>query len=110
MPVQMLREFLDYHRVKYVVISHSPAFTAMEIAASAQTLSGTAEHLQQLWVAVRPKETYYRIPPAAGVNASINDMALWLIAQMGHRPGAESALMGRGRAPSRRRSPRPVRR
>jgi Ala-tRNA(Pro) deacylase len=35
MPVQMLREFLDYHRVKYVVISHSPAFTAMEIAASA---------------------------------------------------------------------------
>ena len=35
MPVQMLREFLDYHLVKYVVISHSPAFTAMEIAASA---------------------------------------------------------------------------
>ena len=26
------------------------------------------------------------MPPAAGVNASINDMALWLIAQMGHRP------------------------
>ena len=38
------------------------------------------------WLAVRPKETYYRIPPAAGVNASINDMAQWLIAQMGHRP------------------------
>jgi Ala-tRNA(Pro) deacylase len=35
MPVQMLREFLDYHRVKYVVVSHSPAFTALEIAASA---------------------------------------------------------------------------
>ena len=35
MPVQILREFLDYHSVKYVVISHSPAFTAMEIAASA---------------------------------------------------------------------------
>lgn len=38
------------------------------------------------WVAVRPKETYYRIPPAAGVNASIHDLALWLQAQMGHRP------------------------
>ena len=38
------------------------------------------------WLAVRPKETYYRIPPAAGVNASVNDMAQWLIAQMGHRP------------------------
>jgi beta-lactamase class C len=39
------------------------------------------------WVAVRPKESYYRIPPAAGVNSSIHDMAQWLIAQMGHRTG-----------------------
>lgn len=38
------------------------------------------------WLPVRPKETYYRIPPAAGVNASIHDMSQWLIAQMGHRP------------------------
>ncbi len=38
------------------------------------------------WVAVRPKETYYRIPPAAGVNASIHDMSLWLRAQLGHAP------------------------
>jgi beta-lactamase class C len=38
------------------------------------------------WISVRPKETYYRVPPAAGVNASIRDMSLWLIAQMGHRP------------------------
>ncbi len=43
------------------------------------------------WLAVRPKETYYRIPPAAGVNASVNDMAQWLIAQMGHRPDVLSA-------------------
>jgi beta-lactamase class C len=38
------------------------------------------------WIAVRPKETYYRVPPAAGVNASIRDMSLWLAAQMGHAP------------------------
>lgn len=38
------------------------------------------------WVAVRPKESYYRVPPAAGVNSSIHDMAQWLVAQMGHRP------------------------
>ena len=37
------------------------------------------------WVAVKPKDTYYRVPPAAGVNASIHDMAQWLIAQTGHR-------------------------
>lgn len=38
------------------------------------------------WAAVRPKESYYRVPPAAGVNSSIHDMAQWLIAQSGHRP------------------------
>jgi beta-lactamase class C len=38
------------------------------------------------WVAVRPKETYYRIPPAAGVNASVRDLNQWMIGQMGGRP------------------------
>lgn len=38
------------------------------------------------WSALRPKETYYRVPPAAGVNASITDMGKWLLAQLGHRP------------------------
>ena len=35
MPVRQLREYLDSHQVRYVVISHSAAFTAPEIAASA---------------------------------------------------------------------------
>jgi len=35
MPAQMLKEFLDAQGVEYVVISHSPAFTAQKIAASA---------------------------------------------------------------------------
>jgi Ala-tRNA(Pro) deacylase len=35
MPVKKLREFLDSKKVRYVSISHSPAFTAQEIAASA---------------------------------------------------------------------------
>lgn len=38
------------------------------------------------WVAVRPKDTYYRIPPAAGINASIADLARWMIAQNGGAP------------------------
>ena len=38
------------------------------------------------WVALTPKPTYYRVAPAAGVNASISDMAQWLVAQTGHRP------------------------
>jgi len=35
MPIRKLREFLDRHEVKYFVVSHSPAYTAQEIAASA---------------------------------------------------------------------------
>ncbi len=38
------------------------------------------------WVPVLPKPSYYRVAPAAGVNASISDMAQWLVAQTGHRP------------------------
>jgi beta-lactamase class C len=38
------------------------------------------------WVPLKPKPNYYRVAPAAGVNASISDMAQWLIAQTGHRP------------------------
>jgi Ala-tRNA(Pro) deacylase len=35
MPLQKLKEFLDRQNVKYVVISHSPAYTAAGIAALA---------------------------------------------------------------------------
>lgn len=39
------------------------------------------------WVSLsKPQPTYYRLAPAAGVNASISDMAQWLVAQTGHRP------------------------
>ena len=38
------------------------------------------------WVSLMPKPAYYEVTPAAGVNASISDMAQWLIAQTGHRP------------------------
>jgi Ala-tRNA(Pro) deacylase len=35
MPANKLREFLDSQQVKYVTVSHSPAYTAQEVAASA---------------------------------------------------------------------------
>lgn len=37
------------------------------------------------WVSLAPKPTYYRVAPAAGVNASASDMAQWLLAHTGHR-------------------------
>jgi len=45
------------------------------------------------WVAIRPREAYYRIPPAAGVNTTIHDMTQWLLAQMGHRPDVLSPAL-----------------
>jgi beta-lactamase class C len=38
------------------------------------------------WVALTPKPNYYQLLPAAGINASISDLAQWLIAHGGHRP------------------------
>ncbi len=35
------------------------------------------------WIPFEPTETYYRVAPAAGVNASLHDMEKWLVAQMG---------------------------
>jgi Ala-tRNA(Pro) deacylase len=35
MPIKKLKDHLDSQRIKYVTISHSPAFTAMEVAESA---------------------------------------------------------------------------
>ena len=42
------------------------------------------------WQPFEPNETYYRVAPAAGANASIRDMQQWLIAQMGGRPSVLS--------------------
>jgi len=35
MPVKKLKDFLDSHKIKYISITHSPAFTSQEIAAAA---------------------------------------------------------------------------
>ncbi len=35
MPINKIRNFLDTQGIKYVVISHSPAYTSQEVAASA---------------------------------------------------------------------------
>jgi len=41
MPVKKLKEFLDENRVKYVSITHSKAYTAQEVAASAHVPGGS---------------------------------------------------------------------
>lgn len=38
------------------------------------------------WAETKVLPSYYRVNPAAGVNASAMDMGKWLIARLGHRP------------------------
>ena len=38
------------------------------------------------WYTAKLKKNYYKVGPAAGVNASASDMAIWLKAQLGHYP------------------------
>lgn len=46
---------------------------------------------KQQWKSIKHKAHYYRLAPAAGVNASITDMEKWLMAQLGHAPKVLSA-------------------
>lgn len=34
MPIKKVKDYLDNNKIKYVIISHSPAFTALEVAAT----------------------------------------------------------------------------
>lgn len=55
-------------------------FTSNEdrVAPHVKTKSGCA--------AVKPQEAYYQVPAAAGINASAQDLAKWMLAQFGHQP------------------------
>lgn len=41
---------------------------------------------QGQWMTTEVQPGYYEVPPAAGINASAEDLAKWLLAQLGHFP------------------------
>lgn len=46
-----------------------------------------------IWRTVKVTPDYYKVPAAAGVNASITDMSKWLMANLGHNPDVLSAQL-----------------
>lgn len=46
-----------------------------------------------IWRTVKVKPDFYKVAPAAGVNASIKDLGQWLIANLGHKPKVLSSLL-----------------
>jgi len=61
MPVKQLKEFLDRERIKYVSISHSPAYTAQEVAASAHI---TGKELAKTVIVKLDKQMAMAVLPA----------------------------------------------
>lgn len=41
---------------------------------------------KNIWRTVKVENDFYKVAPAAGVNASITDLTKWLIANLGHNP------------------------
>lgn len=48
---------------------------------------------QNVWRTVKVEPDYYKVAPAAGVNASITDLTKWLIANLGHKPEVLSPIL-----------------
>jgi beta-lactamase class C len=46
-----------------------------------------------IWRTVKVTPDFYKVAPAAGVNASINDLAKWLMANLGHNPDVLSSAL-----------------
>jgi len=48
--------------------------------------SAGREIKRYVWRTVKVEPDYYKVAPAAGVNASITDLGKWLVANLGHNP------------------------
>jgi len=74
MPVTKLRKFLDDKKIKYVVISHSPYYTAQEIAASAH-IPGK-ELAKTVMIKIDGKMSMAVIPASFNINFQLLKKAL----------------------------------
>lgn len=63
MPVQKLQAYLDKHHVKYIVVNHSPAYTAREAAAS--TLIPRREFAKSVLIKLADGKMVMAVVPAS---------------------------------------------
>ena len=68
MPIKKVKEYLDRNAIKYVTISHSPAYTSMEVAASAH-VSGN-ELAKTVMVKIDGKMTMVVLPASYKIDFS----------------------------------------
>lgn len=82
---------LDTHLFKPLNMQSSVGRPALE--ASNNWAKPHAAIARKTWRKVRVKDNYYRFSPAAGINASIKDMELWLRAMLLEYPDVVNADM-----------------
>ncbi len=60
---------------------------SIDYASIMQNTNVAKPHMQRSrrWVSAKITDTYYNVAPAGGINASISDMAQWMIALLGNR-------------------------
>jgi beta-lactamase class C len=61
---------------------------SMDYASIMQNPNVARPHLRKRskqWASVKITDTYYNVAPAGGINASISDMAQWMVALLGNR-------------------------
>lgn len=78
-----------YHQVEkrlFRPLGMTTATYGRDALESSKSWARPHHHSGSSWSPFVPSEAYYRVAPAAGVNASIRDIEQWLIAQMGGRP------------------------
>lgn len=81
------RNYVDLMQEKvYTPLGMTNASTTYEAIMENENVALPHRHYGHGFKKVDISPNYYVIPPAAGVNASINDMAQWLQLLMGNRP------------------------
>jgi len=81
-------DFLDVLMAKRLFLPLGMDHASMGLEALVGANSWARPHVRRRgrWRAVDPLPTYYRLPAAAGVNASPADLAIWLQALLGAHP------------------------
>ena len=85
-----------YHQVEkrlFRPLGMSTATYGRDALEGSKSWARPHHHSGSSWSPFVPSEAYYRVAPAAGVNASIRDIEQWLIAQMGGRPDVLSPAL-----------------
>lgn len=84
---------------RYEQLMQEQVFTPLQMSHASLGLQAFIENpnhatghlkLRRGWYPKQPSSAYYNFPAAAGVNASVTDMAHWLLAQLGHYPNVLS--------------------